>query len=211
MGRAGRVCVFAKPPVAGAVKTRLAPRLGADGAARLAAAMFADTWAVVGARPDVERVLATTGPGLSVGDAPMWLQGDGDLGARLERVLRRALADAPFAIALGADSPGLPPTAIDAAIAALATHDAVLGPTDDGGYYLIGLRACPDGLFAGLPWSSPDTRRATLARLAERGLTTAVIGGYFDVDGPDDLDRLTALLTGDPSRAPRTAAALGVG
>src|SRR5690606_41919544 len=105
------ICVFAKPPVPGQVKTRLLPEVGAEGAARLARAFLEDTLAMVGEVPGVHAVLATTAPFSVPGVPPerVWLQGDGPLGARLERILRRGLDEAPAAVALGADSPGLPP------------------------------------------------------------------------------------------------------
>lgn len=75
-------------------------------------------------------------------------QGEGDLGSRLENALRRALAGGkPAAIVIGTDSPDLPAELLDAARAALKDADAVLGPSADGGFYLIGLRSCPEGLL----------------------------------------------------------------
>ncbi|MBA3459576.1 MAG: TIGR04282 family arsenosugar biosynthesis glycosyltransferase [Deltaproteobacteria bacterium] len=199
------VCIFAKPPVAGTVKTRLA---GAEQAARLARAFLLDTCAAVRALPWAEPILATTG---SLGadlerqlELPIWPQGDGDLGARIERVLTRALESAPGAIALGADTPGLPSELLDRAHAALTLADAAIGPTDDGGFYLLALRHCPEGLLSNLPWSDPDTFTATLARLHERGLQTVILDRWFDIDRPADLERLHALLTARVLIAPET-------
>lgn len=208
---AGVICVFAKPPRPGLAKTRLAPMLGAGGAAELARAFLLDTCAPLRARRDARVVLATTGPFDAALDAqlglPCWPQGEGDLGARLERVLQRALTGAPWAIALGGDSPGRPPGLTDDAIAALADPevDAVLGPSDDGGFYLLGLRRCPPGLLAELPWSSATTGAATLARLASAGLRTRVLGPWFDVDEPADLQRLDELIAQGAIAAPATA------
>lgn len=203
------VCIFAKPPVPGTVKTRLAePRRAAE----LARAFLVDTCVAVRAMPWADAVVATTTPfdgdlAAQLG-VPFWLQGDGDLGARLERVLRRALASSPAAFAIGADTPGLPRELLDRARAALETADAVLGPTDDGGFYLIALRRCPDGLLADLPWSTSETFAATLARLRDRGLSTVVLDSWFDVDRPEDLQRLQTLLDTGAVSAPWTVEAL---
>ncbi len=208
----GLLCVFAKPPRPGEVKTRLASALGPDAATRLATAFLRDTWSSVRAVPWARAVLASTSDdpdalGLDAED-PLWAQGDGDLGERMERVLRRALTEAPWAMALGADSPGMPHALLEAARAALTDHDAVLGPTPDGGYYLLGLRRCPPGALRGLPWSQPDTRAATRARLEALGLTVAELPPFFDVDTAEDLPRLATWLRRAPDAAPATRAAL---
>lgn len=211
MPKPGVVAVFAKPPRAGEVKTRLGAVLGHDAAARLAKAFFEDTWRGLQGIPEVRPVLASSADepaSFGVSAAELWLQGEGDLGARLERIAARALGEAPWFIALGADSPGLPPSMLDAARAALVRHDAVLGPAEDGGYYLIGLRRLVPGLFSDLPWSTAKTLEATRARLAERGFSVATIQTWFDVDEPGDLERLRAELATGRLEAPRTAEVL---
>ena len=204
------VCVFAKPPVPGRVKTRLIPAVGAEGAARLAEAFLADTIALLEAVPGVMVVVATTEP-LAVPGVPperVWLQGDGPLGDRIERILRRGLELAPSAVALGADSPDLPPRVVRDALRALNTHDAVLGPTPDGGFYLLGVRRCPPGLLRSVPWSSSETAAATERALSVHGATCERAPPWRDVDLPADLDVLRRRLASHPARAPRTAAAL---
>lgn len=132
------VAAFFKPPVAGEVKTRLAPRIGSRAAARLAGAFMIDTLELLRSLAGVRIVVATTGEldptwRDHLAGVPVWTQGQGDLGDRLERILSRALAEgAPAAAAVGADSPGLPRAHLEAALDALASHDAVLGPADDG-------------------------------------------------------------------------------
>ncbi len=205
------ICVFVKPPNAGEVKTRLIPVLGAKQAAHLAEAFFRDTWNTVSRLEWARTVAATTGPlppSLRALTGPAWRQGDGDLGARLERVMRRALRHAPFAIALGADSPGIPAALIEAARSELRLHDAVLGPCADGGFYLLGLRRCPRGLMARLPWSGHHTFAQTLARLRARGLQTKVLKPYFDLDRAEDLARFENLLAAGKVHAPETGRAL---
>jgi rSAM/selenodomain-associated transferase 2/rSAM/selenodomain-associated transferase 1 len=200
-----RVCIFAKPPIAGQVKTRLAAALGSEAAAELACAFLDDTLAAVRALGWARVTVASTAPREGV---ETLLQGEGDLGARIERVLRAALADAPFAIAIGADAPALPRRLLEAARDALQRADAVLGPADDGGFYLLGVRRCPEGLLADLPWSRSDTFVRTLARLRERGLRTELIDPWFDVDRVEDLEQLRALIEGGAIDAPRTASVL---
>lgn len=206
------LCVFAKPPVPGRSKTRLATEIGNDRAAELARAFVLDTWAAVSAVEWARPVLATTehGTAHALGlAAEEWIQGDGDLGNRMERVLGRALeGGASCAIAIGADTPGLPRRLLDDAHRALARADAVLGPSEDGGFYLIGLRRCPPGLLAGLPWSRSNTFLRTLARFRTFALRTEVLLPWFDVDRPRDLDLLEDLLALGELRAPNTARVL---
>ncbi len=211
MEERGYICVFVKPPQAGEVKTRLIPALGAERAAHLAEAFFRDTWNTVSRLEWARAVAASTGPlppTLRGFTGAVWRQGQGDLGARLERILRRALRHAPFAITLGADSPGIPAALLEAARRELQRHDAVLGPCQDGGFYLLGLRRCPRGLLAGLPWSRRDTLARTLARLRERRISTRILEPYFDLDRVEDLARLENLLAAGKVHAPETAHAL---
>ncbi len=209
-----RICIFAKPPVAGGVKTRLAADLGVERATALARSFLVDTCAAMRTLGWARAILATTGSldlDLQTELAlPIWSQGDGDLGARLERVLARALTDAPIAIAIGADSPGLPTRLLDEARAALATADAAIGPADDGGFYLLALRRCPAGLLSDLPWSAPDTFARTVERMHSHGLSVIELPRWFDVDRADDLVRLDALLTNGSIVAPCTRQLLGV-
>jgi uncharacterized protein len=206
------ICLFAKAPRAGTVKTRLAPELGSEGAADLAAAFLQDTLAALSRLDWAELVIAAncTKAELAIGfpHAQVWPQGSGDLGARIERVLARALEQADIALALGADTPGLPPRLLDDARRALALHDAVIGPAEDGGFYLLGLRRCPEGLLSGLPWSTELTFRCTLERLRHRGFHSAVLPPWFDVDRPSDLVRLRRFLDHGEIEAHATAAAL---
>jgi rSAM/selenodomain-associated transferase 1 len=208
----GCVCVFAKPPRPGAVKTRLVPVLGRAGAAALARAFLLDTWSTVTRVSGVDVVLAATDVEApewsSLNIAEVWPQGEGTLGHRLERVLRRALTTHPFAIAIGADIPGLPRSRLDDACAALRTAHAVVGPADDGGFYLIGVTTCPHGLLDTVPWSASDTCARTLERFAQRHLVTTVIDPWFDVDEPADLDALRGRIRDGSICAPETAQVL---
>ena len=115
MAREAMICIFAKPPVAGQVKTRLAAAVGDLRAAELALAFLDDTVEAVRALPWASAALAT--PSAFASTLPILLQGEGDLGARIERILRAALAQAPAAIAIGADAPALPRRLLEAAAA----------------------------------------------------------------------------------------------
>lgn len=204
------VCIFAKEPRAGHVKTRLAASVGDAVAAQLAAAFLEDTVALVRAL-EIPFVIAWSGDEAAApGGTHVWPQGDGDLGERLERVLGRALTCSGWAIALGADSPGLPARNLHAAVNALQTHDAVVGPTVDGGYYLLGLTRLEPALLAGLPWSTAVTRASTIERLSARGYRTAILKTWFDLDDGRDLKRLTSLLRRNVVRADETARLLGI-
>jgi len=90
----------------------------------------------------------------------------------------------------------------------LAKADVVIGPTDDGGYYLIGVGRRQPALFDGIPWSTSATRAATEARARDLGLSVLLLPRWFDVDTPEDLQRLRADLAGHAT-APRTAGFLG--
>ena len=185
------VVVMAKAPVAGRVKTRLVPVLGAEGAARLARALLEDGLQTLTRLPWAKLRIAADEPeaftdfGLPVED-----QGTGPLGERLERVLQRALRDGPAALAVGTDAPGLPLELLERARSALDRADAVFVPADDGGFVALGLRRCPPGLLADLPWSCEGTLEATEARLRKHGFRVARTRGWFDIDGPADLARL---------------------
>jgi len=205
------LAVFAKAPAPGHVKTRLRPAMGDEQAARLAAAFVRDT----------SHKAARLGPPVTVyysGDralleplAPLgvlWAeQGDGDLGARMARV------PAPCLI-LGADSPHLPVALLRAALAAVPLYDVVLGPAEDGGYFLIGLRAPQPALFDGIVWSTETVLAQTLARAGALGLTVHQTPPWYDLDTPADLRRLArdlkAVPPGSEDHCPATRAALKV-
>jgi uncharacterized protein len=200
------ICVLAKPPLAGRVKTRLAADIGDSAAARLARAFLDDTCG--GLRKALEwaaPALAIDGaPGVDVSGFELWPQGGGDLGARLESALRRALDRRPIAIAIGADTPDLPPALLAAARAALREADAVFAPSEDGGFSLIGVRSCPAGVLSKLPWSAPRTLEKTRRAFERRALRTATIGAWSDIDTLADLSRVRRRIAAGHSRAPAT-------
>jgi rSAM/selenodomain-associated transferase 1 len=211
--RQGAICVFAKVPRPGHVKTRLARTRGAAAASALAAAFLEDT---------VEPLLALDARVILAfdGEAPerwrgtslsAWRQGEGNLGDRLERVLARALQQHPWSIALGADSPGLPRSLVEDAIGAFARRggpEAVLGPCRDGGFYLLGLRALRPGALASVRWSTSHALEDTERSLRNAGLEVERLAAWFDVDEESDLRDLEALLDSGAIEAPATALVL---
>lgn len=229
--------VLAKPPLPGRCKARLAAGLGEDAAARLARAMLQDVWTATATfaaspgRPEdrarsalaccddhepsgvTVRLATCDGPERYPRLSPAARQvpqGQGDLGRRMARLVAEGAGRDDVVLLLGTDSPGLPPSHLRAALAALHGADLVLGPADNGGFWCLGARhghpalADPDWLD-GLDWSLQDTLPQVLARAAERGLTVAEAPPWFDVDHPPDLERLAGVLAEHPHRAPRLA------
>lgn len=201
------VCIFAKPPVCGQVKTRLIPAFGAQAAADLVIAMLRDTWTTVSSCARLRAVLASGAEGefpASLSRADLWLQPPGDLGERIEGILCKGLSQAPAAIAIGADTPLLTSDHMNAAVRSLLTNDAVLGPAVDGGFYLLGLSRCPAGLLRGLPWSTSLTAAATTTRLLSHGFRISELDALSDVDTPQDVQALAEALDRNPHLAPST-------
>ena len=207
------VAIMAKAPRAGAVKTRLCPPLSPREAAALARGFLRDRIAqvrdVTGASP-VIAYTPTSERDLFERLAPdfaLFPQHGPDLGARLRSTLATLLASGHrAAIAIGTDTPTLPTAVLQHAIdlIAAADLDVVLGPAEDGGYYLIGVRADHPTLFDDVPWSTPAVLDITLRRARAASLRTACVSPWFDVDTPDDLTRLRAALTETPHVAPAT-------
>jgi rSAM/selenodomain-associated transferase 1 len=200
------LAVMAKAPRVGAVKTRLCPPLRATEAAELARGFLLDAVArvarVAGVRPIVAYAPAearaefeTVAPGLT-----LIAQRGADLGERQEGLVEDVLGLGHQAVlVIGTDSPTLPPEFLDEAVALVMAPevDVVLGPAEDGGYYLIGLRAPCPALFENMPWSTPAVLSLTLARARRLGLRVACLPTWFDVDTGADLERLEAALVGE--------------
>jgi uncharacterized protein len=192
-----RIIVFAKAPVPGRVKTRLIPALGAEGAADLAARMLHDTWATASAVPDAEAEVCTDpapGDGAWAGRLPegtnVTAQGKGDLGARLARAAARAVGKGDRVLLIGTDCPGLTERRLRAACRDLETHDAVIHPTFDGGYALLGLARFDPSIFMDIAWSSESVARETIGRIGALGWRLHLAETLHDIDRPEDLAAL---------------------
>jgi rSAM/selenodomain-associated transferase 1 len=206
------VAVMAKVPAPGEVKTRLCPPLSPAQAAGLARCFLQDRVEQVAAIETAEAVVAYT-PSDRADELRRLLpptvrlvpQTGPDLGARLDRVLTDLLAEgSPGAVAVDADSPSLPTAFLRQACAHLleATAEVVVGPCEDGGYYLIGLRTPAPELFRAMPWSTPAVLDETLARVARLGRRLALLPPWFDVDRGEDLARLRGGQAAGPGGPP---------
>ncbi len=208
---------MARAPVAGKCKTRLIPTLGAAGAATLYAAMLQDTLAAWSRVPFARKVLFAAPEDMGVAVlrtfAPAgWSvapQVGDDLGTRMGRALRSLLRDSSAAVIVGSDAPTVPVDAASAALPRLSgDRRALLGPADDGGYWLIGVTTFEPLVFQDIPWSTPEVLRLTREALVRTAFSVEDLPVAYDVDDVAHLDRLRAELGADPSRAPQTAAAL---
>ena len=214
--------LFAKPPLAGRVKTRLAQSLGREGAARLYACFLQDaagTARALGeARPGVGLVCEwALEQGESLGDFPLtdWLPGaflhrtqtGADLGARMAAALGRCLAAGRNAVLIGTDFPDLPHEVLFEAFEKLACGDEpkiTLGPAADGGYYLIGMNRFLPEIFTGIPWSTGEVLSRTIARADTLHIEVSLLPEWRDVDDADDLEALKGRLSQDASCALHT-------
>ncbi len=207
---ASAIVIMAKEPVAGRVKTRLVPPLSFERAALLARAFLDDTMALVARMPGVQLAIAITPPsavetwGRCLPGSPLLLGVDGaDIGDCLAEATR-SLFDAGFArvVAVNADSPTMPRERLDQALARLEDTDVVIGPSDDGGYYLVGLERPRAELFRSVTWSSANVAIQTLACARNAGCSILGPRAVYDVDTPADLERLMRDLAGLPGGAP---------
>lgn len=194
------IAIFARAPVAGHAKTRLIPRLGAEGAAALQHALIHQTLrttlaANLGAvslwcAPDCDHP-AFIGCSEQFG-VPLYPQHGADLGARMFHAFTR-LCRRGEALVIGTDCPALSVGELRAAAGALrAANAAVFVPAEDGGYVLVGLRHAVASLFYGIPWGSDRVMDRTRERLRSAGLRWEELAPSWDVDRPEDLDRLRA-------------------
>jgi rSAM/selenodomain-associated transferase 1 len=180
------IIVIAKAPVAGRVKTRLAPAYTPAETATLAEAALRDTLAAVLATPAGRRLLVldgVRGPWLPDGVTVVAQRGAG-LDERLALAFEDTYAGRPLVL-IGMDTPQVTPALLSSAGAALESRDAVFGPAADGGFWLLGLVRPDPALLLGVPMSHPDTGRVQLDRLHQAGLTVAVLPTLTDVDTPE--------------------------
>jgi uncharacterized protein len=193
MSHARTLALFAKAPLAGRVKTRLAAVYGAEWAARFAEACLRDLLDRL-AGLAVARILvyapADAGSyfaGLSNGRYELCVQSDGTLGDRLRGFLESHVGEGKRIVLLGMDSPTVPLALVEQAFTELLHADVVLGPATDGGYYLLGCAGRVPPIFTDMPWSSRDVLSETIARLADPAWKVALLPPWYDVDEGQDV------------------------
>lgn len=190
--------VMAKQPLAGQTKTRLCPPLSPTQAATLYEGLLLDTLALVDGLPGIDLAIAITPPtaqpyfrSITAPGTRLLAVTGPDIGDCLTQALGGVLGMGYHkALALNSDGPSLPPEYLSRAVAALDEADIVLGPSLDGGYYLVGMKHLQAGLFQGLAWSTDRVFAETLQRAEELGLRAALAPGWYDIDTPLDLQRL---------------------
>ncbi|SFM43617.1 TIGR04282 family arsenosugar biosynthesis glycosyltransferase [Marinobacter zhejiangensis] len=192
---------FAKWPQAGRVKTRLVPALGEQGAMEAHICLSLQVldnlsksgyplqlwWDRPLDQPPIEAqsLLAK----LSLVGAEQCFQSGENLGERMSRALAEGLTQYPRVIIVGSDCPSVNAGYIDEALLALEQNDVVLGPSDDGGYVLIGTRKVVPDMLANIQWGTDRALAETVERLTENKLTVALLETRWDVDEPDDWQR----------------------
>ena len=221
--REAALVIFAKAPIPGQVKTRLCPPLTLDEAASLHGSFVLD--ALERSRDaneygsvTVERFLACAPPADHVffkimeerHRVRLLRQTGDDLGARMDHAFKEVFAlGYQRALLAGTDVPSLPASYYGQAFSLLSDHDLVLGPSLDGGYYLIGLKQPVPDLFMGIPWSTDQVCSMTRAKAETLGLKTALLPTWRDVDTIDDLVALieeNGLETRSKKRGPSSPA-----
>jgi len=215
--------IMAKAPRPGAVKTRLAPSLSPEAVTAFYCCLLDDTLALARSLSDVEvavmcpdsdvdelarvagnqaSIVAQKGEGLAAGLTSVFAHfGEGHrMNALRTSALQRRI------IAFNSDSPHLPRSVLEHAFETLAAHDVVVGPTHDGGYYLVGAKASHPTLFAGDGMGTSSALERLLARARALELSVGFADRFYDIDVAEDLTRLAEELRLAPARAPRTAA-----
>lgn len=188
------IALLAKNPEAGQVKTRLQPCCSPEDAAALYAAFLRDSAELLAAARADEKIVAYAPRAgrealqqllKDCGDFTYVAQADGDLGARLQAVVQGAVArGAECVVVIGSDSPSLPCEYLDRAFELLEAHQVVLGPSTDGGYYLIGLQRTARCPFSHIAWSSGAVLEQTLQQIG--GQSLGLLPPWYDVDTPTE-------------------------
>lgn len=207
--------VFVKAPVPGKVKTRLQIPLSSSQVAKVYEAFVRDTLECARLCGEAAVSIAyephPRRPDLTwLVDAPAWFrQSEGDLGARLIAAFDGAFrAGSSKVVIIGSDCPELSPDLLSQAFARLDDAQAVLGPAEDGGYYLIGLRSPMPHLFERMEWSGPAVLKRTLDRLRQRGDNFRLLPIRSDVDTFGDLKALARRLAAGDAVAPNSREAI---
>jgi uncharacterized protein len=205
----GQIVLMTRAPIEGTVKTRLAAATGAAAALRVHVELLTRTlteatrarlapvslWVTGDRRNHLISNLARDY------DLPVHAQCGAGLGERMATVFDRMLAHADFCVLIGTDCPPLDAGYLQQACAALAAgRDLVLGPAEDGGYVLIGLRAPQPALFDAIPWGTDAVSRRTLAIARMLELDCRVLPALWDLDRPEDLRRYSGSASSAPER-----------
>ncbi|HEY1484149.1 MAG TPA: TIGR04282 family arsenosugar biosynthesis glycosyltransferase [Candidatus Acidoferrum sp.] len=203
---------MAKAPKPGMVKTRLIESLPSHAVTALYRCLLEDTLALANSLTRVQVAVMCPEPDQDelahfLGNAvPVVAQKGKGLAAGLTSVFQHFTAGAgQHVIAFNSDSPHLAPAVLDSAFEALTRHDVVVGPTHDGGYYLVGAKAAHPTLFESDPMGTRSALDRLLARTKELGLSTGFSEPFYDIDVANDLILLARELQLAPAKAPRTA------
>lgn len=202
MGIKKVIAIFTKVPVAGLAKTRLASALNPEWAAALYRSFLLDT-VDLATKVSGSRVMVVYTPrkeGQIIRDiikkrVKFMAQNSGNLGSRISSAFKHLFMQGyESAIIIGADSPTLPLSRLKAAFAALEKVPLVLGPSLDGGYYLIGLNSQQEELFKGIAWGTNQVLSQTIDRANQLGLHFQCLETWYDIDTVDDLKILVSHL-----------------
>jgi rSAM/selenodomain-associated transferase 1 len=204
--------IMAKAPKPGAVKTRLIPSLPLHAVTAFYRCLLEDTLALARSLPGVEVAIMCPESDvneltlLAGSEVSVVAQNGVGLAAGLTSVFERfAKNDQRRTIAFNSDSPHLPRPVLEGAFDMLSAHDVVVGPTHDGGYYLVGAKASHPTLFARDGMGTSSALETLLSRAEALDLSVGFAEPFYDVDVADDLTRLAEELRLEPARAPRTA------
>ena len=205
--------IMAKAPKAGRVKTRLAQHLPSPAITAFYRCLLGDTITLAQALGTVDVAMMCPGADLSelvsIVDHQVQVvaqKGDG-LAAALTSVFAHfANGNRKRIIAFNSDSPHLPPSILEMAFEILTSHDVVVGPTHDGGYYLVGAKAIHPALFEGDGMGTVNALERLMSRARALELSVGFTPSFYDIDVADDLIQLAAELRNEPARAPQTAA-----
>jgi rSAM/selenodomain-associated transferase 1 len=208
--------VFAKTPKPGKVKTRLLAAVSAEAAAALHEACVADTLILVRKMRGCDVFVFAAG-GTSyfrklvkkqegVARVRVLPQRGADLGARMENAFRKCFRTGYREVAvIGTDTPWMGTERLRRAFAELRTNDVVIGPAEDGGYYLLGMRKMVAEIFREIPWSTERVLDLTLEKIVALQLRKKLLRRDFDMDRPEDLKRVAEMLTRKSRMAPELA------
>jgi uncharacterized protein len=203
--------IMAKAPRSGAVKTRLAPSLSPEAVTSFYCCLLDDTLALARSLSDVEVAIMCPESDvnelahLAGNEATVIAQKGEGLAAGLTSVFAHFTESQRRTIAFNSDSPHLPHSVLEDAFETLAAHDVVVGPTHDGGYYLVGAKASHPTLFAHDDMGTSSALERLLSRTRDLELSVGFAAPFYDIDVADDLTRLAEELRLAPTRAPRTA------